>query len=85
MDTKKSDEHLLPEGWVKEGTTLKKVFVFPDFKRSIEFVNRIAELAEREEHHPNIGIFYNKVILTLSTHEAGGLTERDYGMAGKIG
>jgi 4a-hydroxytetrahydrobiopterin dehydratase len=48
------------------------------------FVNRVAEIAEAMDHHPDIDIRYSQVALTLSTHDAGGLTERDVSLAGKI-
>ena len=48
------------------------------------FVNRVAELAEAADHHPDVDIRYSKVTLTLSTHDAGGLTGRDFDLAGKV-
>lgn len=72
-------------GWeLQEGLKIKKEFKFKDFKESMKFVERIAELAEQEGHHPNIFISYNKVRITLSTHAIGGLSENDFIMAAKI-
>jgi 4a-hydroxytetrahydrobiopterin dehydratase len=55
-----------------------------DFEGAMAFVNHVAELAEAMDHHPDIDIRYSKVTLTLSTHDAGGLTGRDFALAGKI-
>lgn len=74
----------LPD-WIKRGATLTRTFVFKDFPAAIKFVNVIAKLAEQAGHHPDIDIRWNKVTLTLTTHDAGGLTERDFALAKKIG
>ncbi len=70
--------------WEREGTQIVKVFEFDDFSSSIKFVNEVANLAERYDHHPDIEIRYNKVKLALSTHSEGGLTPRDFDVAGEI-
>lgn len=62
--------------------TLEKIF--PDFVTAMEFVNRVAELAETEGHHPDIAIWYNRVQLDLWTHSIGGLSENDIIVAAKI-
>lgn len=59
-------------------------FRFPSFKEAITFVNQVAELAEEANHHPDILINYNRVTLTLTTHDEGGLTRRDFALATKI-
>jgi 4a-hydroxytetrahydrobiopterin dehydratase len=59
-------------------------FKFKTFKDSISFVNKVADLAESENHHPNFHIHYNKVRLSLSTHSVGGLSENDFIVAAKI-
>lgn len=60
-------------------------FEFNEFNSAIRFVNQIAELAEREHHHPDIDIRYTKVTVKLSTHDAGNVvTEKDYSLAEKI-
>jgi 4a-hydroxytetrahydrobiopterin dehydratase len=74
----------LPE-WERHGDAIRRTFTFADFGEAMAFVNRVAELAEAQDHHPDIDIRYSKVTLTLSTHDAGGLTERDFTLAGKIG
>src|SRR5579872_3318535 len=63
---------------------LRRQFTFGNFKEAITFVNKIAEIAESEGHHPDIYIFYNKVQLELYTHAVGGLSENDFIMASKI-
>ena len=70
--------------WALSGDALQRTFNFDDFKASMAFVNEVAELAERHQHHPDIMIRYNKVTLTLTTHDAGGLTEKDFSTARDI-
>jgi 4a-hydroxytetrahydrobiopterin dehydratase len=67
-----------------ESREIKREFIFQNFVRAIDFVNKVAELAEEINHHPDISISYNKVRLTLSTHKAGGLTEKDFLLASRI-
>ena len=70
-----------PRPWpfprVEVDNALQREFVFDDFRQAIAFVNRVAELGESENHHPDIAIHYNRVILRWSTHTAGGITDRD--------
>lgn len=70
--------------WNLEKDTIEKYFVFQNFKESMKFVNKVAELAEAEAHHPDIYIFFNKVRLELSTHAIGGLSMNDFILAAKI-
>ncbi len=70
--------------WERDGDEIVKVFEFDDFASSMEFVNAVARLAERYDHHPDIDIRYNRVKLALSTHSEGGLTPRDFDVAGEI-
>lgn len=74
---------LIP-GWFLIGDEIKKDFKFKNFKESMDFVNKVAGVAESEGHHPDIYIFYDKVNLSLYTHAAKGLTENDFIMAAKI-
>ncbi len=67
-----------------EEKKIKHPFQFKTFKESIDFVNKVANLAENENHHPNIFITFNKVVITLTTHNIGGLSENDFIMASKI-
>jgi 4a-hydroxytetrahydrobiopterin dehydratase len=70
----------LPE-WSDIDGQIQRTFGFADFLRSMAFVNKIASYAERVQHHPDILIRYNKVTLTVSTHDAGGITEKDFDLA----
>ncbi len=86
VDTKEDELLLEIPKWLllRNGThRLRRQFKFKDFKGSIAFVNKVAELAEKEGHHPDITIFYNKVQLDLFTHAVGGLSENDFIMASK--
>ncbi|MFP5234588.1 MAG: 4a-hydroxytetrahydrobiopterin dehydratase [Acidobacteriota bacterium] len=71
-------------GWKLDKGEITRTFTFPDFLGSLDFVNRAGELAEAAGHHPDIDIRYNKVKLTLVTHDAGGLTAKDFDLAEKI-
>jgi 4a-hydroxytetrahydrobiopterin dehydratase len=70
--------------WRREGVEILKTFEFDDFEAAIEFVNQVARLAERYDHHPDIDIRYSKVKLSLSTHSEGGITEKDFTLANDI-
>ena len=72
----------LPE-WCIESGELTRTFVFKDFVAALGFVNRIGQAAEAAGHHPDIDIRYNKVRLNLVTHDAGGLTGKDFDLASK--
>lgn len=67
--------------WDMTGHAITKEFRFKDFKEAMEFVNKIAEEAERIDHHPDILIRFNKVTITLTTHVAHGLTHNDFKLA----
>ncbi len=71
-------------GWAVKGVQMSKQYAFKDFMEAMAFVTRVAGLAEQADHHPDITIRYNRVILTLSTHSAGGLTEKDMALARQI-
>ena len=70
--------------WNKSAESLQQTFQFPDFKAALGFVNRVGEKAEELQHHPDIDIRYNRVTLSLTSHDAGGLTRRDLILAGYI-
>jgi 4a-hydroxytetrahydrobiopterin dehydratase len=70
----------VPE-WKVESGELVRTFQFRDFLGSMAFVNKVADLAEEAGHHPDIDIRYNKVRLALVTHDAGGLTAKDFDLA----
>ena len=71
-------------GWERAGQSIRRVFEWPSFKEAIGFVTRVAVLADEADHHPDILIEYRKVTLTLSTHDAGGLSTRDFDLARRI-
>jgi 4a-hydroxytetrahydrobiopterin dehydratase len=71
-------------GWARAGRAIARTYRFDDFRSALAFVNRVGELAERQQHHPDIDIRYNQVTLSLWTHDAGGLTERDFKLAAAI-
>lgn len=71
-------------GWTLVNGEIQKTFQFPGFAAAILFVAAVGQLAEAADHHPNIDVRYRKVTLTLSTHSAGGLTDKDFSLAEKI-
>ena len=72
-------------GWeLTKAKAMQKKFTFGNFKEALAFVNQVGELAEQSDHHPDITLNYNKVTLSLSTHSAGGLTTKDFDLAGHI-
>jgi len=72
------------KGWKREKDEIMKLFVFEDFARSMGFVQSVALMAEKMNHHPDIDIRWNKVTLRLSTHSEGGLTAKDFALASQI-
>jgi 4a-hydroxytetrahydrobiopterin dehydratase len=87
LDMSKLSEEAIAEqmeqvnNWTRQGDAISKTFTFSTFPEAISFVSDVASQAEAAEHHPDIDIRYNKVTLTLSTHDAGGLTKKDFNMA----
>ena len=73
----------LPE-WSLSGESLQRTYSFQDFLAALAFVNRVGDLAEQQAHHPDILIRYDKVTLTLSTHDVGGITDKDFSLAGTV-
>jgi 4a-hydroxytetrahydrobiopterin dehydratase len=70
-------------GWARKGEEIVKTFKLPSFPAAISFTTNVGFLAEAANHHPDIDIRYNKVTLSLSTHDAGGLTAKDFDLAAK--
>jgi len=70
--------------WDLKGKKIERIFEFTDFKESMQFVNKVANVAEEQGHHPDFHIQYNKVILELWTHSMNGLSENDFVIAAKI-
>jgi 4a-hydroxytetrahydrobiopterin dehydratase len=71
-------------GWTQDGDEILADFEFDDFGAAMVFVNRVAEIAEENNHHPDIDIRWNKVHLAVSSHDAGGLTQNDIELARRI-
>jgi len=71
-------------GWSRRGDVITKTFQFREFLSGIDFVNAVAKAAEAADHHPDIDIRYTKVTFALSTHSAGGITQKDLDLAKKI-
>lgn len=67
--------------WSELSGSIQRTYQFKDFVASIAFVNKVAEYAERVQHHPDILVRWNKVTLTVNTHDAGGITEKDFSLA----
>jgi 4a-hydroxytetrahydrobiopterin dehydratase len=72
------------KGWELSGKEIRKTWEMKDFVHAIGFVNSVSLIAERVNHHPDIDIRWNRVTLTLSTHSAGGLTNKDFDLAVQI-
>jgi len=73
-------------GWqrIEDGQAISKTFEFPDYYRTMAFVNALAFIAHREDHHPDLGVHYNKAVVRFSTHDVGGLSLNDLICAAKI-
>ncbi|HEY1897766.1 MAG TPA: 4a-hydroxytetrahydrobiopterin dehydratase [Terracidiphilus sp.] len=71
-------------GWQIQGGELTRTFSHADFRAALAFVNKVGDLAEQAGHHPDIDIRYNKVRLGLVTHDAGGLTGKDFDLAASV-
>ena len=85
LDTERTAYYLqgVPD-WRAEDGRLKRSFRFKDFVQAIAFVNRVAEAAQAEGHHPDFAVHYNRVDFTVWTHAIGGLSENDFILAAKI-
>lgn len=71
-------------GWSRAGNSITRTFTFAGFPQAVEFVQRLVEPAESLDHHPDVDLRYNRVIVTLSTHDQGGLTDLDFSLAGLV-
>lgn len=74
----------LADGWELHEGKLRRRFTFPDFKETMVFVNKVADIAEKEGHHPDLRVSYGKVLIELWTHTIKGLSENDFILAAKI-
>src|SRR5271154_1621234 len=71
-------------GWSKRGNEIVKTFKFKDFHGTMKFVNAVAKIANKENHHPDMEVGYNRCVVHYSTHDVGGLSENDFICAAKI-
>lgn len=71
-------------GWSREGEAIRREFRFGSFREAISFIVRLAFEAEQRDHHPEIANVYNRVTIRLSTHDAGGITDKDFDLARAI-
>ncbi len=78
------DQMPAAKGWDRHGDMLVRTWQFPTFRRALAFVNDVAVLVERFDHHPDIHLSYRTVQIELSTHADGGLTARDFEMASEL-
>ena len=70
----------LPQ-WEQQGSTITRSYTFPDFHHTMAFVNAVAWIAHRENHHPDLEVGYNRCRVTYTTHDAGGLSDKDFASA----
>ena len=84
--SKAATKRLLAElsGWTEQRKKLRKALKFADFREAMAFLNRVAEIAEQEGHHPDFCVHYDRVDFTIWTHAIGGLSENDFILAAKI-
>lgn len=71
-------------GWERQEARIRKVFRFRNYYETMAFVNAVAWISHREDHHPDLEVGYNQCIVHYSTHSAGGLTEADFACAAKV-
>jgi 4a-hydroxytetrahydrobiopterin dehydratase len=83
-EIKDLQKHIKPDWGIVDNKKLVREFAFVNFKHTMSFVNRVADLAEEEGHHPDLYVSYGKVIAELSTHSIGGLSENDFILAYRI-
>ena len=86
MKEQETKERLKKDGqdWILQDDTLAKTFTFPDFRGAMAFVHKVADIAERQKHHPRIIIEYDEVTLETTTHEESGITEKDFSLINAI-
>jgi len=72
------------DGWTREGDAIVRSFSFDGFRGAIAFINRVADLADAADHHPEITNVYADVTLRLRSHDVGGITQRDLDLAARI-
>ena len=71
-------------GWERDGDTIAKIYELADFVGSVEFINKLVAPAEEMNHHPDLAVSWSRVTVSITNHEAGGLTAADFTLAGQI-
>ena len=71
-------------GWIHSGDRLTKTFHFANYYETMAFVNAVAYIAHRQDHHPDLSVHYNRAVVTYSTHDAGGVTQNDCICAARV-
>lgn len=71
-------------GWARKGDTITKTYQFSAFPTGIDFLRKVADVAEEQQHHPDVDVRYTKLTFQLSTHDAGGITDKDFTLATSI-
>lgn len=85
LDDSQVGQHLSKlKGWTRRGDEITKTFSFKNFYETMSFVNAVAHIANKLDHHPDMEVGYNKLTIRFSTHSVGGLSENDFAAAGKI-
>ncbi|QKY20582.1 4a-hydroxytetrahydrobiopterin dehydratase [Halolamina sp. CBA1230] len=74
-------ERRLPEDWERDGDEIVRVYEFDDYGSAVRFVNDVADIADEEFHHPEVVLRYDEVEVRFTTHDAGGITEKDLRLA----
>jgi len=77
-------KQLKNEWEVVDHKKIRQTYSFKDFKEALNFANKVGEIAEEEQHHPDLHVYYGKVVIELATHAIGGLSENDFILAAKI-
>jgi 4a-hydroxytetrahydrobiopterin dehydratase len=77
-------KQLKNEWEVVDRKKIRQTYSFKDFKEALNFANKVGEIAEEEQHHPDLHVYYGKVVIELATHAIGGLSENDFILAAKI-
>lgn len=70
--------------WFIVGDKISKSYTFPDFKSALKFVNEVGKIAEKMAHHPDVQLSWGKVVITTTSHDLHGLTEKDFDLANRI-
>jgi 4a-hydroxytetrahydrobiopterin dehydratase len=85
LDPQEIEQRLKPlSGWSYQANAISKMFRFKEFMEGIQFINTVAGAAEAMDHHPDINVNYTRITFTCTSHDSGGVTERDFKLANAI-